>query len=269
MTILTPTDIRATSYWFLFSNNQLLIRRNQEQSPIPLLNQTEVESLLAEPPQLIGHINEISCYAGIFAKEARLPDRFTFAELRPLFGQLDECFFGMAGKAAHLLHWRARTRFCGLCGAKTKDKTDECAQVCEACGEIYYPRIAPAIIVAIIKDGQILLARANRFTTPFYSVIAGFVEPGESLEECVRREVMEEVGIRVKNIRYFHSQPWPFPDSLMVGFIADYAGGEIVVDLKENQDAGWYAPDNLPPIPGRVSIARRLIDWFLAEYGQH
>jgi NAD+ diphosphatase len=268
MTISTNTADQTMSYWFLFAGKQLLLCQTPDQYNIPLLSDATVEPLLDEPPQLIGHLNETPCFAAPIKKEATLPTQFIASELRPLFEQLEEQFFWMAAKATHLLYWGRHTRFCGLCGSKTAEKTDECAKVCERCGEIYYPRIAPAIIVAIIKDGQILLARANRFASPFYSVLAGFVEPGESLEECVRREVREEVGIRIKNLRYFGSQPWPFPDSLMVGFIADYESGDIVVDLNENQDAGWYTPDNLPPIPGRLSIARRLIEWFCIEYGQ-
>ncbi len=122
-----------------------------------------------------------------------------------------------------------------------------------------------AIIVAIERGDQLLLARARRFPTVMYSVLAGFVEPGESLEEAVAREVKEEVGLSLKDIRYFGSQPWPFPHSLMIGFTATYAGGEITLDENEIVDAGWYTVDHLPPIPGKISIARKLIDWFMAK----
>ncbi|MFH1481427.1 MAG: NAD(+) diphosphatase, partial [Pseudomonadota bacterium] len=125
-----------------------------------------------------------------------------------------------------------------------------------------YPRLSPAIIVAVLKNDQILLAHSQRFPGQFYSVLAGFVEPGETLEECVQREVHEEVGITVKNIRYFGSQPWPFPDSLMIAFTAEYAGGEIRIDKSELTDAGWFSADHLPAVPSRISIARQLIDWF-------
>ena len=126
-----------------------------------------------------------------------------------------------------------------------------------------FPRISPAVIVLVERDGQVLLARSPRFTANFYSVLAGFVEPGETLEDTVHREIEEEVGIKIRNVRYFGSQPWPFPDSLMIGFTAEYESGEIRIDKAEISEAGWFYPENLPAIPGKISIARRLIDWFI------
>ena len=133
------------------------------------------------------------------------------------------------------------------------------------CKLIKYPVIAPAIIVAVTKNDMILLARARRFRGDLYSVLAGFVEGGENLENCVKREIREEVGIEVKNIKYFGSQPWPFPNSLMVAFTAEYSKGEICIDQEELLDAGWYKTDKLPLIPEKPSIARDLIDWFIAS----
>ena len=143
-----------------------------------------------------------------------------------------------------------------------EDMPDERAKRCPACGLVNYPRLSPAVIVAVIKGDQILLARNKRFRAPFYSVLAGFVEPGETLEQCVQREIHEEVGLSVKNIRYFGSQPWPFPNSLMIGFVADYAGGEIAVDNSELMEAGWFSAESLPVLPSPISIAWQLIDWF-------
>jgi NAD+ diphosphatase len=140
--------------------------------------------------------------------------------------------------------------------------------VCIECGLVNYPTISPAIIVAVIMGSQILLARSHRFHTGFYSVLAGFIEYGETFEQCVRREVKEEVGIDVGNIRYFASQPWPFPNTLMVGFTADYAGGVVTADKVEIADARWFKADNLPAIPPKGTIARQLIDWFVEESGQ-
>src|SRR5271157_1821576 len=128
----------------------------------------------------------------------------------------------------------------------------ERARLCEKCGYIAYPRISPAVIVAVVREGKLLLARASRFRTNFYSVLAGFVEPGESAEECLKREVMEETGIKVKNIKYFGSQPWPFPDSLMLAYTAEYVSGEIKVDGREILEAGWYKPGEFPVMPGRM-----------------
>jgi NAD+ diphosphatase len=130
---------------------------------------------------------------------------------------------------------------------------------------VFYPRISPAIIVAVTRDDEILLAHNNNFKQNRYSVIAGFVEPGETFEDCVKREVMEEVNVKVKNIKYFSSQPWPFPDSLMIAFTAEYDEGEIRPDGIEIGDAGWYKRDNLPEVPTNTSVAGRLIQWFLNQ----
>jgi NAD+ diphosphatase len=143
---------------------------------------------------------------------------------------------------------------------------EERAKQCTACSSRVYPRISPAVIVAITREDKLLLARASRFKTGMHSVIAGFVEPGETLEECVRREVSEEVGLEIKNIRYFSSQPWPFPDSLMIAFTAEYSSGEITVDNSEIVEANWYKADELPEIPGKASVARKLIDWFCENH---
>jgi NAD+ diphosphatase len=137
------------------------------------------------------------------------------------------------------------------------------AKECPCCELLIFPRISPAVIVLVERENRVLLARVKRFTSELYSVLAGFVEPGETLEEAVQREIEEEVGIRVKNIRYFGSQPWPFPDSLMIGFTAEYDSGEIEIDETEIVDAGWFDPEKLPTIPGKISIARELIDWFV------
>ena len=145
-------------------------------------------------------------------------------------------------------------------------RTDVRAKECSECSRLEFPRISPAIIVLIEKGDALLLARSARFAGQFFSVLAGFVEPGESLEAAVYREVMEEIGISVKNIRYFGSQPWPFPDSLMIGFTAQYESGEIRIDGEEIVEAGWYQAGNLPKIPGKLSIARQLIDWFIEKH---
>lgn len=160
------------------------------------------------------------------------------------------------------------TSFCGRCGTRTKPHPTERAKECPQCGLLYFPRLAPAIIVLVERGHEMLLARARRFPTAMYSTIAGFVEPGESLEEAVAREVNEESGITVRDIRYFGSQPWPFPHSLMVGFTAVYESGDIILGDEENIDAGWFSADHLPPLPGKISIARKLIDSFLEKQGK-
>ncbi|HNW93710.1 MAG TPA: NAD(+) diphosphatase, partial [bacterium] len=176
---------------------------------------------------------------------------------------IDEDLFRVCGRGLQLLHWEKTNVFCGRCGARTRAHEQERARVCPQCGLTVYPRISPAVIVAVARGGKILLARNRNFRRAFHSVLAGFIEPGETFEDCVRREIREEVGISVGNIRYFGSQPWPFPDSLMVGFTADYEHGELAVDGREIVQADWYAPDCLPPIPPPGSISRKLIDCFV------
>jgi NAD+ diphosphatase len=164
-----------------------------------------------------------------------------------------------AGRAAQLLDWEATHRFCGSCGSPNERSLSELVRVCPACGTTTYPRISPAVIMAVRRGDEVLLARRAGAARPFWSVLAGFVEPGETLEQAVAREVAEETGIAVEEVRYAGSQPWPFPSQLMVGFTARYAGGELRVDETELAEAGWFGPDALPPIPPPYTIANRLI----------
>jgi NADH pyrophosphatase NudC (nudix superfamily) len=182
-----------------------------------------------------------------------------FRDLRETMAGADEAGYGLLSRGAMLLHWHRQTAFCGACGHATVVKSDETAKLCPACSSVFYPRIAPAIIVAIMRGDELLLAHGKHFAAGMYSLLAGFVEAGETLEAAVHREVFEEVGVKVKNIRYLGSQPWAFPDSLMTGFIAEYVSGEIKTDDIEIEDAGWYKLDALPIIPQTVSIAGKII----------
>ena len=185
--------------------------------------------------------------------------------LRALFDLVPPEDFARAGLARQLLHWRRVHRFCGTCGSPLSRHPAERAMACSACGHTAYPRINPVVIALVHRGDRILLARKADGALPFWSLIAGFVEAHETLEAAVAREVAEEVGLRVKNIRYAASQPWPFPNNLMLGFAAEYAGGEIAPDGQEIAEAGWFGRDDLPPIPAPVSIARRLIDSFFGR----
>lgn len=202
--------------------------------------------------------------------------------------------YQLASKAAELLYWDQNTKYCGVCGAPNKWMTD-ISKKCPECGKEWWPSPSTAIIVRVCRMRQsdnlqsdncnkgnaiqssncessncqiseVLLVRARNFRSNHYGLVAGFLETGESLEECVERELREEVGIRIKNLKYFGSQPWPYPFGLMVGFTADYADGEIRLQKEELTEGGWFTRDNMPPIPDKASIARRLIDdWLLAE----
>jgi NAD+ diphosphatase len=217
-------------------------------------------------------VTDAHCFSGMVADGVALPPGFAAHDLRSLFEHFDDFEIGLAGRAKQIAHWERDHQFCGRCGSATEATTGERARRCPACGLSSYPRIAPAIIVAVTRqdtDGaRILLARNHRFPAGRYSVVAGFVEAGETLEECVRREVAEETGVQVANIRYFGNQPWPFPNSLMIGFTAEYAGGELAFGDDEIADAQWFAPDALPLVPPKISIARKLIDDFVARHTQ-
>ena len=179
---------------------------------------------------------------------------------------LDPGLFILTSTANHILYWRSMNQFCGRCGHKTIEKEEERAMVCPSCHNLIYPRISPATITAVRKDDKILLAHNKRFSNNIYSLVAGFVEAGETLEQCVAREVMEEVGIKVKNIRYITSQPWSFPDSLMIAFSAEYESGEIKPDMVEITDAAWFDADHLPNIPSSDSVAGKMIRWYQKEH---
>jgi NAD+ diphosphatase len=212
----------------------------------------------------IGTFRGLPCYTAS-QDSGHAPDGCIFDDLRSLFDRLEDGFYEAALVAVHLAEWDKNCRFCSSCAGEMRHRKDIRAKECCQCGRLEFPRISPAVIVLIEKDDAILLARSPRFKDGFFSTLAGFVEPGENLEEAVHREVMEEVGISVKDIRYFGSQPWPFPDSLMIGFTAQYESGEIRIDHEEIAEAGWYKVDNLPKIPGKLSIARMLIDWFIEK----
>lgn len=212
--------------------------------------------------QYLGELDGRACISVELDENAEAPDGYELLSLRSVYQRIPEELFWIAGRAVQIVDWDRTHQYCGRCGARTKDKQKERAKECPQCSLVSYPRISPAIIVLVERDGKLLLARAHRHPPGFYSVLAGFVEPGETLEEAVAREIREEVGLEVTDITYFGSQPWPYPNSLMVAFTCTYLSGDIVLEEDELEDAGWYSPDNLPPVPPKISIARQLIEWF-------
>jgi NAD+ diphosphatase len=250
--------------WFVVHARGLVVRREGDGVVFP--TEEEVRSFGLDPAES----HAIGLFSGKEALavplgEADVLAPFEALGLRALAGVFDEAAFAAAGRAMHVVDWAVSHRFCGRCGTPTKRVAHERNLSCPACGQSAYPRIAPAIIVLVRRGKEALLAKNAKFPYAFYSTLAGFSDIGESLEETLAREVREEVGIGVKNIRYFGSQPWPFPHSLMIGFTAEWAEGEIAVDGDEIADARWFTADALPPVPPPISIARKLIDAWVAE----
>lgn len=258
-----PRDSRETDLWVAFQNGQLMVKGAGVTASLPVAGDLTELNLRQSDSTYLGQLGETHCYTADFPNAPQLPSRLSFHEFRPSLDELCSDHVNVTLRAAHIAHWRRTHRCCGRCGATLVDSDQERARRCVRCGFVVYPRISPAVIVAVVRDNKILLASEPGFSSGLHGVLAGFVEPGESLEDCVRREVREEVGIEVANVAYFGSQPWPFPDSLMLAFTAEYAGGEIRIDESEILSAGWFAPDELPRIPSRLSVARKLIDWFV------
>lgn len=248
---------------FGFRQNELLVKSAGATPQIPWVSEISFLDSKDRPKRFVGVFKEHPCFGLDLPEDFIAPSGMTFTGLRGLFGVLPDELFFLAGRAFQMVQFEKNHRFCGRCGSITDFKKDEYAVICPACNLIRYPCVSPAVIVAVVKGRHILLARSPRFPKGRYSVLAGFVEPGETLEACVQREVREEARVEVRNIRYFSSQPWPFPNSLMVGFTAEYAGGNILIDNHEILEADWFSADALPDVPARPTIARKLIDWFV------
>jgi NAD+ diphosphatase len=254
----------TSAYWFIFKDNLLLVQENAGALSIPLLPDiTRFGVILRQ--QHLGKWGDIHCYAVELEPPEILPGHVKWVGLRQAYGLLPDVFFSLAGEAIQIMDWDRTHQFCGRCGTPTMPAGYEFSKKCPACGLTAYPRISPAVIVLIEHENKVLLSRSPHFPKGMYSIQAGFVEPGENLEQAVEREILEEVGIRIEAITYFGSQPWPFPNSLMIGFTARYAGGELTIDKTEIEDAAWYTADALPPIPPPLSIARKLIDQFVEK----
>ncbi|MEC4818769.1 MAG: NAD(+) diphosphatase [Scytonema sp. PMC 1069.18] len=264
---ITPSTLQPEpAWWFAFVGNQLLVRLEGTDSYIPKFISLAEIGLEPVRSQFLGTLDGQPCYSAELPLDATIPEGMTLVGLRQLYGTIKEDFYTLSGRAFQIMEWDRTHQYCGHCATPTNQLPHERAKRCPKCGLVNYPRLSPAIIVLISRGEEILLARAHRFPPGMYSILAGFVEPGESLEDTVKREVLEEVGIEVKDICYFGSQPWPFPNSLMIGFTATYASGNIVVEPQELVEAAWFHKNNLPQIPPKLSIARKIIDWFVANH---
>jgi NAD+ diphosphatase len=262
-----PALRSATALGFAFRDAKLLVGGANDAPVVPTLAQ--LESLgLAGPVHYLGELGGTPCVAVALAEDAPEPSAWRYAGLRSLFFALPEPLLAIAARAFQIVDWDRTHRYCGRCGNPNRDKRAERAKECPACGHVAFPRVSPAMMVLVTRGREVLLARAHRFPAAMYSALAGFVEPGETIEDCIHREVREEVGVEVEGLTYFASQSWAFPHSLMIAFTAEYAGGELVPDATEIAEARWFACDAMPVLPPSVSIAHRLIEATVARLAE-
>lgn len=258
------------TYWYIFRNDEILLEKCIDGTyTIPVL--TELPKSLCQAAVEVIEVE--SADNGIQIKAVELGDNvkpdcaYEFVGLRASYYKISETHYLKAGKCHELLYWNHNTRYCGTCGGVMK-KSTLISKKCTHCGREIWPQLATAIIVLVSRGDEILLVHAHNFKKNFYGLVAGFVETGETLEQAVVREVYEETGLTINNIRYYGSQPWPYPCGLMIGFYADYVQGNIDIQQTELRDGGWYHKDHLPEIPEKLSIARQLIDHWLASFNK-
>ena len=255
-----PPDARTdAALWFAFRNAELVVCEGD--ACLPCCTDLKQHGLEAVRPQYLGTLDERHCYAVELEDAAKLPEGWRTIGLRDAFGTLDGDLAALSGRAFQILDWDRNHQYCSRCGTATVLRTDERSRACPHCRRTTYPPISPAVMVLVTDgDRRVLLARKPSWPPGRFSAVAGFVEPGETLEHTVARETREEVGVEIRNIRYFGSQSWPFPHSLMIAFTAEYAGGDVRPDGIEIEEARWFDVDELPRLPPGISISRRLID---------
>lgn len=259
----SPEDPGEAPLCFAFRKRELLVT---EAGHLPAVEVIDEHEIGAVRRQYLGALNGVHCYSIEVESNLKPPAGLAFRDLRMLFGSLDASHHAVAGRAVQIVEWDRTHQFCGACGEKTVLASIDRSRMCPDCEFPMYPRLAPAMIVAVERGNEILLGRSAHFPAGIYSVLAGFVEPGESAEDAVIREVYEETRVVCDNVKYYSSQAWPFPNSLMLGFTAQYVSGEIDTTADELDDANWYAVDELPTtFPGNISISQWLLNDFIAR----
>lgn len=245
------------AFWFIFFDDQLLLEKKGDQFVVPFQATSPLTSSQAH--HAIAKIEEDPCIAYYLDNIPKENEKYSLKTLRETYDLIALNFYQMAGRAFEILFWDRNTRYCPACGTRTETSTTN-SKICPKCGKEIFPTITPAILVRVRKGDQILLVHSRAFKHNFRGLVAGFLEVGESLEECVRREVMEETSLKIKNLKYFGSQPWPYPSNLMVGYTADYESGEIHLQDEELSSGDFFGKNNLPELPRKDSLARRIID---------
>lgn len=271
-----PTFVRAyppteaapgAAFWLPFKGSDLIVKSEADERIGLGLGSLEELNTIFQPsdvPLYLGTLNGRPCLACSVSPDFGVPEGWKALGIRSLFGQLEETEYGLSGYASQLLGWQRSSRFCGACGNPTELVGGDWGKRCTNCKHTTYPHVTPAVL-ALVHDGDQILLTHKPGWGKMYSLIAGFVEPGESLEECLHREVLEEAGLTLTDAVYRGSQPWPFPHQIMIGFWAKYLEGQIKLDDAELDDARWFHVDDLPPMPPKLSLSRQLIDSWVAE----
>ncbi len=263
-----PEQRDGAALWFTFHQGKILVRMADPAPSIYTCTHPNHHGLEIAQEHYLGTYGGEHCYAAELVANQTLPNGHAMLGLRDMLGHVDDTLAGISGRALQILEWNLNHRYCGRCGGETVPRENERARTCPACKRSSYPPVAPAIMI-LIKDGRkLLLAKKFGWANTRYSALAGFVEPGETLETTVIRETREEVGVEIKNIQYFGSQPWPFPNNLMIAFTADYAGGDVTPDGVEIEEARFFDFAELPNLPPGISISRRMITTVAAELAQ-
>jgi NAD+ diphosphatase len=253
---LVGSDSINEGYWFIFTGQKMWI---DVKGKLPVACPFSYVRRV-----YLGSLKEIECYA-VEVEEEFSCFEGSWVSFRDLHGILSKKEYALAGRALQLLEWDRVHTYCGVCGGPTFSRSHERCRECKSCGQLAYPKLAPAVMALVQKEDKVLLARSPHFPEKMYSVLAGYLDVGETLEQCVIREVQEEVGLEVSNIRYVASQPWPFTGSLMIGFVCDWVSGEIVQDPVEIEDARWFTKQDLPLVPTEVSLAYYLIEYWKSQ----
>lgn len=269
MNEVNTDENKKYSYCFLFCKDEIIFKGHADNPKFLLTSEAEKLGINNSEMIFIDTVDDNEYYAASVHAKDKIQGYF-LKDWDEIYGEIDEKIFLLVLRAVHLINWLNENKYCCCCGKELQIDPEKNYIECLNCGHIIYTRITPAIIVAVLKGDKILLARSPGFVPNMYSLISGHVEAGEFVETTVEREVKEEVGINIKNIKYIGSHPWPFPYKLMFGFIAEYSSGEITIDNDEIEAADWFSLDDLPHIPDyKLSFARKIINYIIESRKNH
>lgn len=263
--IQPPESLSGEHYWLAIQDGRVLLVESADALPLPLFRSFGLTGLDVDARHYLGQLDGRHLFAVDVRAGQSAPAGMYFEDLRRLLAAREPLLFGLAGRARQIVAWQQDHRYCSRCGSATQLHVRDRAMVCSSCSYTQYPRQSPCVIALVTRGDEVLLARSANFPRDMFSTLAGFIEAGESVEEALAREVREEVGVTLCAPRYVASQSWPFPNSLMLGFHVEWAGGDIVVDGEEIVEAHWFRIDDLPMIPPPGSISRLLIDSYIAQ----